>query len=67
MDERARQGAERLRRAAARTGGALSQAAGRAAERTGGMTKSASTGDSRARIWPIFAYFFFECNYIRLP
>ena len=35
MDERARQGAERLRRAAARTGGALSQAASRAAGHAG--------------------------------
>ena len=41
MDERARQGAERLRRAAARTGGALSQAAGRAAEQAGAWGRAA--------------------------
>ena len=41
MDKRARQGAERLRRAAARTGGALSQAAGRAAEQAGAWGRAA--------------------------
>ena len=41
MDERARQGAERFRRAAAHTGGALSQAAGRAAERAGAWGRAA--------------------------
>ena len=41
MDERARQGAERLRRAAARTGGALSQAAGRAAGQAAGAADAA--------------------------
>ena len=42
MDERARQGVERFRRAAARTGDALSQAAGRAA----GQAASQATGQA---------------------
>ena len=41
MDERARQGAEPLRRAAARSGGALSQGAGRAAEQAGAWGRAA--------------------------
>ena len=55
MDERARQGAERLRRAAARTGGALSQAAGRAAEHAGawgratGQTASQAAGQAASQ------------------
>ena len=48
MDERARQGAERLRRAAARTGGALSQAAGRAAERAGAWGRAAGQAGQAA-------------------
>ena len=45
MDERARQGAERLRRAAARTGGALSQAASRAAEHAGAWGRAAGQAE----------------------
>ena len=48
MDERARQGAERLRRAAARTGGALSQAAGRAAEHAGAWGRAAGQAGQAA-------------------
>ena len=48
MDERARQGAERLRRAAARTGGALSQAAGRAAEHAGAWGRAAGRAGQAA-------------------
>ena len=48
MDERARQGAERLRRAAARTGGALSQAAGRAAEQAGAWGRAAEQAGQAA-------------------
>ena len=48
MDERARQGAERLRRAAARTGGALSQAAGRAAEQAGAWGRAAGQAGQAA-------------------
>ena len=48
MDERARQGAERLRRAAARTGGALSQAAGRAAEHAGAGGRAAGQAGQAA-------------------
>ena len=48
MDERARQGAERFRRAAARTGGALSQAAGRAAERAGAWGRAAGQAGQAA-------------------
>ena len=48
MDERARQGAERLRRAAARTGGALSQAAGRAAEQAGAWGRATAQTASQA-------------------
>ena len=47
MDERARQGAERLRRAAARTGGALSQAASRAAEHAGAWGRAAGQAASQ--------------------
>ena len=48
MDERARQGAERLRRAAARTGGALSQAASRAAEHAGAWGRAAGQAGQAA-------------------
>ena len=48
MDERARQGAERLRRAAARTGGALSQAAGRATEQAGAWGRAAGQAGQAA-------------------
>ena len=48
MDERARQGAERLRRAAARTGGALSQAASRAAEHAGAWGRAAGRAGQAA-------------------
>ena len=48
MDERARQGAERLRRAAARTGGALSQAAGRAAGQAGAWGRAAGQAGQAA-------------------
>ena len=48
MDERARQGAERLRRAAAHTGGALSQAAGRAAEQAGAWGRAAGQAGQAA-------------------
>ena len=48
MDERARQGAERLRRAAARTGGALSQAASRAAEHAGAWGRVAGQAGQAA-------------------
>ena len=48
MDERARQGAERLRRTAARTGGALSQAAGRAAEQAGAWGRAAEQAGQAA-------------------
>lgn len=51
MDERARQGADRLRRAAARTGGALSQAAGRATEHTGAWGRAAGqTGRTASQV-----------------
>ena len=48
MDERARQGAERLRRAAARTGDALSQAAGRATEQAGAWGRAAEQAGQAA-------------------
>ena len=48
MDERARQGVERLRRAAARTGGALSQAAGRATEQAGAWGRAAGQAGQAA-------------------
>ena len=48
MDERARQGAERLRRAAARTGGALSQAASRAAGHAGAWGRAAGQAGQAA-------------------
>ena len=48
MDERARQGAERLRRAAARTGGALSQAAGRAAGQADAWDRAAGQAGQAA-------------------
>ena len=48
MDKRARQGVERLRRAAARTGDALSQAAGRAAEQAGAWGRAAGQAGQAA-------------------
>ena len=48
MDKRARQGVERFRRAAARTGGALSQAAGRAAEQAGAWGRAAGQAGQAA-------------------
>ena len=51
MDERARQGAERLRRAAARTGDALSQAAGRATEQAGAWGRAVGqTGRAASQV-----------------
>ena len=48
MDKRARQGVERLRRAAARTGDALSQAAGRATEQAGAWGRAAGQAGQAA-------------------
>ena len=48
MDERARQGVERFRRAAARTGDALSQAAGRAVEQAGAWGRAAGQAGQAA-------------------
>ncbi len=48
MDKRARQGVERFRRAAARTGDALSQAAGRAAEQAGAWGRA--TGQTASQV-----------------
>ena len=48
MDKRARQGVERFRRAAARTGDALSQAAGRAVEQAGAWGRAAGQAGQAA-------------------
>ena len=48
MDKRARQGVERFRRAAARTGDALSQAAGRATEQAGAWGRAAGQAGQAA-------------------